>query len=53
MQPGRPAGAGVMMVPVDVLRAEHDVTAYRPVAGAVKLAGVDAFELALRLSLMP
>ena len=53
MQPGRPAEAGVMMVPVDVLRAEHCLTAYRSVAGPVKFEGVDAFELALRLSLIP
>ena len=53
MQPGRPAGAGVMMVPVDVLCAEHCPTAYRSVVGAVKLDGVDAFELSERRSLTP
>lgn len=53
MQPGRPAGAGMMMVPVDVLRAEHCSQAYRSPSGAVKLEGVDAFELSTRLSLTP
>ena len=53
VQPGRPAGAGMMMVPVDVLRAEHRSTDYRPASGAVKFAGVDAFELSTRVSLTP
>lgn len=52
MQPGRPAGAGMMMVPVGV-DAEHCYTAYRSVDGTVKLVGVDAFELEMRLSLTP
>jgi len=41
------------MVPVDVLRAEHSPQAYRSPSGAVKLEGVDAFELSTRLSLTP
>ncbi len=53
VQPDRPAGAGMMMVPVCVLRAEHVDKAYRPAVGAVKFAGGDAFEFALRLSLTP
>src|SRR3954471_19131299 len=53
VQPVRPAEAGMMMRPVCVLRAEHCCQAYRSGKGAVKFCGIDAFELALRLSLTP
>src|SRR5262245_57406942 len=53
VQLDRPAGAGMMMVPVCVPYAEHVRKAYRPALGAVKSAALDAFESALRLSLTP
>jgi hypothetical protein len=42
----------MMMVPVNV-GGKHCSTAYRSASGAVKLEGVDAFELSERLSLTP
>ena len=50
----RPAGAGRVMVPVMMPHTEHlERRAYRPDPVDVKPAGVDAFEFAVRLSLMP
>jgi len=53
VQLDRPAGAGMVMVPVCNRCTEHVRKAYRPALGAVKSAALEAFESALRLSLTP
>ncbi len=50
----RPAGAGRVMVPVMVLRAEHvKEEAYRPAAERVNCRGTDTFESGDRVSFAP